>query len=290
VAALMSFSALAVTPEWESYLADKKAIVSHERHLPILLYHGHKTAKSVLLIHGIYSSPFYFRGMAYAFYEAGFNVVSLLLPGHWEKDLRSVDRLTGDEWEKDADRGWEIARSLGDRVILAGHSLGGLMSIVQSHKRPFEQQAGIFLVSPAVQMWGAVVAACYAGDRLRISGNVFTGDEPDGDQVPYFGPSAGILIDRLGKKARVRDLPVPTYMAYTRRDNVLDVPGLSRYFERQKGAKKGRVYPLRGRVHHANIGQGPRDVGTYKESFHNPYFDHMMAEGIEFLQKAGGPL
>lgn len=137
---------------WKQYEALKRTHVSHERHMPYRLTHGYKTAKSVLLVHGIYTSPLYFKGMAQAFFEAGYNVVTVILPGHWEKDFYSVDKIKNEAWSKEVDLGYEFARELGDQVILSGHSLGALLAIEQSLKRSRSEIHSLVILSPALKV------------------------------------------------------------------------------------------------------------------------------------------
>lgn len=282
LALLLPLSAQALT--WEEYLAQKQATVSHERHLPFRLTHGYKTAKSVLLVHGIYSSPLHFRGMANAFFSAGYNVVTVLLPGHYDKDMRSIDRTTNAQWSAEVDKGYELALELGDRVILAGHSLGGLLSIEQSLKRPRNEIVGLVLISPALKVWPAVMAACHAGVALGLNGNVFTPHRPDGVNIPYFGPIAGPLIQTLSDRVLVKPLRVPLFLAYTWNDNVVDVPFVKKYFNNVKTPKLKRVYGLFSGVAHGDISQGPQDPSTYGNKT-NHDFDAMMSEAIHFIDQ-----
>ena len=134
---------------WESYLNQKRELVSHSDHLPYQLSHGHKTATSVLVIHGAYSSPLHFKAMSQAFFNAGHNVISILLPGHWEKDLRSLDKTSYHQWIAEVDVAYELAKTMGDKVVIAGHSLGGLLAVEQSSKRPEHELTAIILFSPA---------------------------------------------------------------------------------------------------------------------------------------------
>jgi esterase/lipase len=81
--------------------------------------------------------------MAKSFYERGYNVVTILSPGHWEKDLYRMGKLDSKKWSREADIGWELAKQHGDKVILAGHSLGSLLNLEQSMKRDPEEIHGM---------------------------------------------------------------------------------------------------------------------------------------------------
>ncbi len=267
---------------WESYLAQKAAQVSHPRHLPYQLTHGHRTPVSVLVVHGIYSSPLYFRGISEEFFRKGYNVVTVLLPGHWDKDLYSINRVKSEDWSREAALGLELALQLGDKVIMAGHSLGALLSVEQAILHP-SRVKGLFLISPAVKVKDTVVWAAAAGECLNLSGNTFTRSRPDGVQIPFFGPAAASVIQQTARRILVKRPTVPVFMAYTKNDNVLDVGKLTEFYQRLTGPKEYRLYGRWGRVHHGNIAQSPRDFTTNPNNDFNPDFDPMMEEGMGFL-------
>ncbi len=272
--------------EWETYLEEARARVSHESHLPYRLTHGHKTPRSVLLVHGIYSSPLYFRGMAEAFFRAGHNVVTVLLPGHFEKDWYSMRQVHGSDWSAEVDRGYQLARELGEQVVLAGHSLGGLLSWEQAAKRPAGEVAGLVIISPALKVQDAVLAACRAGRGVGLSGNFFVRARPDGVRVPHFDPVAGPLIQGVADRVLAGPLPrVPLFMAYTWNDNVLDVVALRRHYLRMPGPKQRYVYAFRlGGVDHGSISQSPQDEATFGNG-RNPDFGRMMQQALDFLER-----
>jgi pimeloyl-ACP methyl ester carboxylesterase len=269
---------------WDDYLAEKRLNVSDERHLPYQLSHGHKTAVSVLLIHGIYSSPLYFKGMAEAYFKAGYNVVTILLPGHWEKDFYSISKITEDAWIKEADRGFELAKELGDKVLLSGHSLGGLLSVEQANKRQPDEVAGLVVVSPAFKVWEALHLACKIGTGLHISGNQFYRKLPDGKDVPYFAPFGALLVQRLANKVDARKISAPLFLAYTWNDIEVNIPYVNKTYEFLPGVKEKFVFGLTSGISHGAISQAPTDLATYGNRT-NPRFNEMMNAAIEFLRR-----
>lgn len=284
--ALLLFVLLPLTAfgtTWEEYLDQKKALVSHERHLPFRLTHGHKTHKSVLLIHGIYSSPLYFKGMANAYFKAGYNVVTILLPGHWEKDFHSMNKVKPEDWIEEADLGFKFATELGDQVILSGHSLGGLLALEQSLKRNERDVHSLVLISPALKVWSAVLLACRAGMATNLTGNNFDRSKPDGKNIPVFSPIAGPLIQKLADRVVKRPVTTPTFMAYTWNDNVVDVRYVDKYFKKLNVAKKVKKFTLFSGISHGDISQAPTDFPTHLNHT-NHRFDEMMTGALEFVE------
>lgn len=270
---------------WDEYLTSKVQNVSHSRHLPYLLSHGKKTEKSVLLIHGTYSSPLHFRGMAHAFFNQGYNVVTLLLPGHWEKDLYSMKTTQEAQFVKEADMGFEMAKVLGDRVIVAGHSLGGLLAIEQGLKRSPREMHSVVLISPAIKLRDTVVLAARAGKALKLTGNTFTLSKPNGFDIPDYSPRAGLLLASLQKKIPANELKLPVYLAFTWGDIVLDPGALKKFYENVKSpVKKIRTYGRFSGINHDNICQGGDDLLTFLSTKPNSDFELMMNDAVDFIE------
>jgi len=274
----------AMALSWDEYIEEKKTIISHEQHLPYKLTHGYKTQKSVLLIHGIYSSPLYFRAMAEAYFEAGYNVVTVLLPGHWEKDYRMMRKITNEDWSQEVDKGFEFARELGDQVILSGHSLGGLLSIEQALKRPTYQIHSVVVLSPSLKVRSIVLRKCELGMKLNITVNKFLFSKPDGVQIPLFDPIAGKHIQNLSDRVLRENLSVPVFMALTPNDPVVDVSFLLKFFERIPSEKKLIKYKVSSGIFHGDIYQKPGSESFAFGTKGNQDFENLINKAIDFIE------
>lgn len=106
--------------------------------------------KAILLIHGLTDSPYLFHDLAYFFFEQGFNVRTLLLPGHGTapSDLVDVDY---DDWQQAAD--YAINRTISDyeEVYLGGFSTGGalIFNHLMQQEVANEKIKGLLMWSPA---------------------------------------------------------------------------------------------------------------------------------------------
>lgn len=92
--------------------------------------HGRRTVQSVVLLHGYTNCPAQFRTVAAAYFEAGYNVVSLRLPGHGYRDrmTRAMTGVRPSELTSSADTAVDIATGLGERVTVVGLSAGGTLA------------------------------------------------------------------------------------------------------------------------------------------------------------------
>jgi carboxylesterase len=105
---------------------------------------------SVLFLHGFSASPF--EGLELGAYLAkkGFPVYAPLLAGHGQ-GRAEFDRVAWRAWLATAEDGLDIARGLGHKTVILGHSAGGVLACLLADKRPGEV-AALVLGSPAFSM------------------------------------------------------------------------------------------------------------------------------------------
>ena len=104
----------------------------------LVLSHGRRTAKTFVLLHGLTASPAQFSAFAALLHERGANVLVPRLPrhGHADRLTNALAQLTADELTVFGRRVLEPARALGERIIVAGFSLGGLLAAwIAQHER-----------------------------------------------------------------------------------------------------------------------------------------------------------
>jgi esterase/lipase len=114
--------------------------------------HGHRTPRAVVPIHGLTNSPRQFRELAQLIFDRGDNVVVPRLPLHGlvAGDVDVLREVTAERYRSYADTAVDIARGLGDTVIVIGLSAGGNVAawIVQ-HRADV---ARVIVVSPALTL------------------------------------------------------------------------------------------------------------------------------------------
>lgn len=116
---------------------------------PFTLDHDNKD-KAVLLIHGLTDSPFTFHYLAAALYEAGYNVRTMLLPGHATaaSDLTEVDI---DDWQAHTD--YAISQTSKDftHFSVLGYSTGAALMLSSIAKHKPNNLEAVALISPATE-------------------------------------------------------------------------------------------------------------------------------------------
>lgn len=96
----------------------------------IAYVHPTRRERAILLIHGLSTTPAQFERVARELFERGHNVVVPRLPrhGHADRFSTALERLRAEDLYDAASEYIAVARELGERVTVAGFSLGGLLA------------------------------------------------------------------------------------------------------------------------------------------------------------------
>lgn len=102
-----------------------------------LLTHGARTARAVVLLHGLTNCPEQFRALGERLCERGANVYIPRLPEHGLADrmTTALARLDARAMCAATDQAVDIGRGLGDSVIVVGLSIGGVMAAWAAQER-----------------------------------------------------------------------------------------------------------------------------------------------------------
>jgi pimeloyl-ACP methyl ester carboxylesterase len=107
---------------------DHPGVAAHGR--TIAYVHPARRERAVVLLHGMSASPVQFGRVARDLFERGHNVLVPRLPRHGHADPLSpaLERLRADDLYEAVAEYLAIAQELGERVTIAGFSLGGLLA------------------------------------------------------------------------------------------------------------------------------------------------------------------
>ncbi|HTC31622.1 MAG TPA: alpha/beta fold hydrolase [Candidatus Acidoferrum sp.] len=110
-----------------------------------LLLHGEVRPVAVVLFHGIAASPEQFVRFAHELHARGHNVVVPRLPRHGHRDrlTDALARLSADDLRAFGSESIELAQGLGERVVVAGFSLGGLLATWAAQRYPIDRAVAI---------------------------------------------------------------------------------------------------------------------------------------------------
>ena len=106
--------------------------------------------KAILLIHGLTDSPFTFHDISQFFYQQGFTVRTLLLPGHATAPSDLID-VSYQEWQQATKFAIETTLADFEQVYLGGFSTGGalIFDYLMQQPKANESIKGLLMWSPA---------------------------------------------------------------------------------------------------------------------------------------------
>jgi len=115
----------------------------------VLLHHGGPSERVAIFYHGYSSCPQQFRALGKALHAQGWNVLIPRFPhhGHTDRDSSRTRHLTPEDLVRTASEAVDIGIGLGERLTVAGLSMGGLLTGWAAQLRPEVEHA--VLVAPA---------------------------------------------------------------------------------------------------------------------------------------------
>jgi alpha-beta hydrolase superfamily lysophospholipase len=172
----------------------------------ILLTHGQRTARVVVLFHGLTDSPLQYFPYAQRLFAEGDNVFVPRLPHHAERSGRVADmgKLTAQELRELGDASVDLARGLGDTVIVSGLSAGGTIAAWVGQYRTDVQR--VVIVAPALEV--THVPSLLNGTVLRLALRVpnvtraSPRDTTEPDRMPGWATHAVAQTLKLGVAVR----------------------------------------------------------------------------------------
>lgn len=182
---------------------------------------------AVLFIHGIVSTPRFWDDYIPAI-PADWSAVSLLLPGHGGT-VKDFGRVRRGAWQQHVHGAIQVLRQSHRRVYLVGHSMGGLLSILEAADDP-ESIAGLVLMAPALRirvkpsaLWHNLLKGVGLAETREELARYY-GTEPDWRAWRYIGWIPRYLelfsLSRAARKALPR-LNIPALAFLHGRDELV---------------------------------------------------------------------
>jgi pimeloyl-ACP methyl ester carboxylesterase len=181
------------------------------------LTHGKKVNRAIVLVHGYTNNARQFIELGRRFHELGYNVLIANLPYHGLADRMNTEHacLTAEQLVTYADETIDIARGLGDQVIMLGLSMGGIVTAWAAQNRPDLDLAVVISPAFGARVIPTPLTAAAMNIVLRLK-DVFIWWNPklkENVPPPYGYPRFSLHVVaqtmRLGfaTQARARSLP-----------------------------------------------------------------------------------
>lgn len=209
-----------------------------EANAPFELYPmSHTHSAGVLLIHGLFDSPFTMHDIGSYLQSQHIPSKAILLPGHGTvtDDLLQV---TQQNWIDAVQYGITALKKEVEQVYLIGYSTGAILSLYHAFQN--KEIAGVILIAPVIKMKkiADILINCNRVFSLLNKPNNLIYQEPELDYVRYqsfhFHPIAQVHrltqeIDQLRKQK----LTCPILTIMSERDETVSAAAAIKFFKQQ---------------------------------------------------------
>ncbi len=304
----------------QSAVADEN-IVRETKHATRFYDHGFRTKKTVLVMHGLHESPAYMQGFSQHFFDQGYNVISLRLPGHMTKDQNDLNQVKAEEWIEAAENAFAEAQVLGEQIEILGYSTGGTLAVYLALKYP-QQVKALYLVSPALALRNRVFLAgtvlgwtnldlsklCQAEKRERMLCRMILHSDEQLRQMLDEGlqssPAAGLqvqrLIDLISPRTDLREdnrlyyprlretygkLNVPLAMINSESDMVIQPDFNQELMAKYQAPHVSLMFPKSAKISHLMMNKSKQDAFTRSPETENPQFSKIIEKIDELRSK-----
>ncbi|HUN59569.1 MAG TPA: alpha/beta fold hydrolase [Candidatus Binataceae bacterium] len=187
---------------------------------------------SVLLVHGFGGTPYEMRYLGERLNTAGARVLGVRLAGH-ATTPEDLGATTHDNWYESTIDGLEHLRPYGDPIIVAGLSMGALLStrlaldqreaiaglalMAPAFFISFRQRAALSLIEPFARFTDLIYMR--KGDGSDIHDHAARSIHPRHNLMPV---RAALELHQLARtmRARLGEIVQPTLLIHSRRDHV----------------------------------------------------------------------
>jgi carboxylesterase len=192
--------------------------------------HGQPTPFVMVTIHGLWGDGTQFAPINDYFFKRGVNLVSVVLPGHGADSANN--KATYQDWSDELNKAIEVAKLLGDKILIAGQSTGGLLAVNRSLDRS-DDIAGLILFEPALKVKALPkFGACSLGRMIgkgptRLVGNML-GYAVSKESTPSL--NLGCVVAKLSQLLKIKldqhnfennKMDLPVYLFANQNDSIV---------------------------------------------------------------------
>lgn len=309
--ALYAFLALNTASADQQFLAAKSqletmqknnesSMIVASRNMQLNLYPEKRECVAVVL-HGLFQSPKDMQGIINYFYEErGCNVVAPLLAAHWNSNPEAFYKISFHNWKKQTSQILDLSQHLGDKIILVGHSTGGLLAVDKSINSNYNI-THLVLFSPAIKLQNRVIWTSKLGAKLRLTQNILPAISEVGEFIKkseyemqlrpaIAGTHVQNLIENVfGKSDEERILAyskikTPILLISTENDDTIRHDEVINLHNSNTRLFRLIAYSKATSVQHDNIQRSLIDIepGSPKQ-WTNPYYKSLLIQISDFL-------
>lgn len=204
---------------------------------------GGKISRGILLIHGLYDSPYVMKDLEKFFNERCFYTRSILLPGHGTRPGDML-HISYKEWIKAVDFAVDRFKAEVAELYIAGFSTGGALAVRKAIKDP-DTIKGLFLFAPALKVKSSFAGLLHGLGKKWVPWQRF--DDDDFVKYESITLQSVIEVGRLADKVRAElesqkeGLSVPAMIVLSAGDYTVAAKETIRLFDEGRFGKKSRI-------------------------------------------------
>lgn len=245
-----------------------------------LLTHGAKTAKSVVMYHGVSGCSYQFSDLAQYFYERGYNVYVPTAPQHGTVDNKAYSAVTSEQLVDFANQSANITSGLGKNVGAIGLSGGGMLAtwttqyhtnmqhlvVLSPFFEPSRQQAAAYKIKPFLLLYGKHILpdsfSVNEDGGLGLSFYALTQFVTIGKNLPE--PAARTDLKSVGLVMAEDDDQINQTLAHEIIGGIATSNNL---------ALRSYDIPADWKIGHVIVGPENTDIEPYRKELYQRYFD-----------------
>lgn len=226
-----------------------------------------------LLIHGFTSTPAELRVIAEALAAQGYTTKGILLPGHGTKpeDLLQITYL---DWISAAQEGINELKKTCKKIIVIGHSMGGLLALQMAARNKVE---GVVTIAAALKPSNRKTHLAWLLKHFKkyVAGSPRERPEAERQYLlhyPYFPVAAVAELQRLAShtKAILSQVTASALIIQTKDDQTV-LPASAQMIYRRIASQNKLCFWL--------------DEGTHNVPVVSPYNKQIIAKIIDFIEQ-----
>lgn len=153
-----------------------------------------KERKAVVFVHGFMGSPKQFISLKGRLVDCGADIFCPVLAGH-EASFEDFRHSGGEAWQKSLSDAVDELRSKYDRIILIGHSMGGLLAVREAIRDPEKIDRVIAIGFPIT----VTVRPSWLQMNMKAAKPAVQGEDP---RITAARSMAGVKIEGAGQYFR----------------------------------------------------------------------------------------
>ncbi len=208
---------------------------------------NHKPKNGMLVIHGLFDSPFKMRDLATFYQQQGFLVQAILLEGHGTIPEHLQD-IEYHQWIENTTNAINSLKKVVDNIYITGFSTGGILAL--RHCLLDDSIKGIVTLCPAIKLKTVISIGTHILNWTKriIERDYWNKNNVEHDPTKYttFPMNAPYqvanLADEFEALNKLHSLTTPLFMITSEDDETISGPQCFNYFSKTTNSHNRMIY------------------------------------------------